>query len=95
MTYRLGPDLLEIPDEPDGPYCEVCGAELEWEACDQCGGEGGRDGDELMEEDPLWYRPDDYERCEHCDGRGGWLYCWNTNAPEHVAQRLEEERKER
>lgn len=39
------------------------------------GGEGGRDGYELQEEDPLWFGPDDWETCEQCNGKGGWPLC--------------------
>ncbi len=44
----------------------------EWIECDDCGGEGGRDGEELMQEDPLWYDIDDWEPCQTCHGKGGW-----------------------
>jgi hypothetical protein len=30
-----------------------------------------------MEEDPLWYTPSDFERCDICDGDGGYLVCPN------------------
>lgn len=56
--------------------CSHCGCcSSDWEECDACGGEGGHDGEELMQEDPLWYSPDDWERCEQCSGRGGWTMC--------------------
>jgi hypothetical protein len=48
---------------------------MTWEDCWSCGGEGGRDGDELMSEDPLWYSPDDYEVCDVCEGEGGFWIC--------------------
>lgn len=99
MTYRIGPDLIEIPieipDESHGPYCEVCGGELEWDDCDTCGGEGEFDWETLQFDDPLWYQPGDVERCSQCEGKGGWWYCWNTDAPAHTAQRLEEEKEDR
>ena len=57
--------------------CGLCGAELEWADCWQCGGAGGFTGDELMEDDPLWYTPSDFETCDICDGDGGYLVCPN------------------
>lgn len=63
-----GPDYEPIP-------CNRCGAELEWVDCQSCGGEGGRDEDDLMEEDPLWYDGVEWERCDDCRGEGGWLEC--------------------
>jgi DnaJ-class molecular chaperone len=79
MRTRIGPDLLEVPDdEPAGPPCTVCGAEMERIACNTCGGEGGRDSDALMEEDPLWYDGVEWERCEDCQGEGYYWLCWNA-----------------
>lgn len=63
----------------DGPYCPICGAELERVECDTCGGEGGFDGDQLMEEDPLWYDGVDWEDCSDCRGKGAFWEC--PNAP--------------
>lgn len=61
-------------DDLDTP-CHVCGHPLEWIECDTCNGEGGRDSDELMEEDPLWYDGVEWEDCSDCHGDGGWWYC--------------------
>lgn len=56
--------------------CKKCGCcEMEWVECWNCGGEGGRDGEELMMEDPLWYSEDDFEECDICNGKGGWNVC--------------------
>lgn len=76
---HIRPDLIETyEDAPDGPYCPHCGQELEYERCDAIGCEDGWiDSDTLMEEDPLWYGPDDTERCDQCDGKGGWWWCTN------------------
>ena len=62
-------------DEPDltCPRCKCC--DMIWEDCWNCGGEGGRDGDDLMSEDPLWYSPDDFEICDVCEGKGGFWIC--------------------
>lgn len=82
MTYRIGPDLIEVyEDEPGGPYCEHCGEELDREECDQCGGEGYFDWETLQDEDPLWYQPGDTERCEQCSGKGHWWLCRNRACP--------------
>jgi hypothetical protein len=69
----------ELPDDLEhigmGPDCAVCGNATSWLPCWNCGGEGGFDGEDLMEEDPLWYDPDEYEVCGECLGQGGWDYC--------------------
>ena len=64
-------------DEPSGPYCAACGAELDWEDCDQCGGEGEFDWETLQFDDPLWYDEDSVELCSQCAGKGGWWVCHN------------------
>lgn len=74
-------ELGELAEDA-GPWCGVCGAELERVECDTCGGEGGRDGDELMSEDPLWYDGVDWEDCADCKGQGAFWEC--PNAP-HLA----------
>jgi len=61
--------------------CKDCGQELDYIECDQCGGEGFFDGEQLMEEDPLWYDVDDTEDCEQCAGKGGWHWCTNRECP--------------
>jgi hypothetical protein len=58
--------------------CKDCGEEMEWEDCWSCGGEGGRDGEDLMMEDPLWYSEDDFKICDTCLGKGGYFVCHNT-----------------
>lgn len=71
------------PTEQDNhdPCCDVCGGYMEWEDCWNCGGKGGRDGDDLMAEDPLWYDEDDWEDCDICEGKGGYWLC--ANAKQH------------
>lgn len=68
-----------FPDELEnigmGPNCIHCGNPTSWLPCWNCGGEGGWDGEDLMEEDPLWYDIDDYRRCDECRGKGGHDYC--------------------
>ncbi len=68
-----------IYEDMEDEYCPTCGNSMDWEDCWNCGGTGGRDGDELMEEDPLWYSPDDWEDCDICKGQGGWLVCYNNH----------------
>ena len=63
-----------IPDDDIlCPRCECC--DMTWEDCWNCGGEGGRDGDELMSEDPFWWSPNDFEICDVCKGKGGFWIC--------------------
>lgn len=68
-------------DHGDGDswtVCARCGSsDVDRVDCWNCGGEGYRDGVDLMEEDPLWYGPDDIERCGECDGQGGWWECYS------------------
>lgn len=68
-----------LPDELEhigmGFDCAECGNPTSWLPCWNCGGEGGWDDEELMEEDPLWYGPGDYRRCDECRGKGGHPYC--------------------
>jgi hypothetical protein len=80
MSERIGPDLMVIPDEEFGPCCDVCGAEMDWEDCDRCGGEG-LDGHDCGEDACCCLYPEDNETCDQCEGRGGWWYCYN--APYH------------
>jgi hypothetical protein len=60
------------PPEHEAPCCEVCGSELEWIECWKCLGDAEFD---LYEEDPLAYAPGQTEKCDECDGEGGWLGC--------------------
>jgi hypothetical protein len=70
-----------LPDDLEhigmGPDCVECGNPTSWLPCWNCGGKGGWDDEELMEEDPLWYGPGDYRRCDECRGKGGHHYCLN------------------
>lgn len=63
-----------LPELAYGPSCTVCGSDMYYVECDQCGGDGFR---EVYEEDPLWYDEDDTETCEWCDGEGGAWFCLN------------------
>lgn len=59
--------------QDQGDYCPKCGAFMEWVSC----WNGCDDGEiDCYEEDPLWYTgPWRYQRCEVCQGEGGWLVC--------------------
>jgi hypothetical protein len=73
--------------EPD--LCPRCGCcSTTWEECWRCGGEGGDDGEALMEEDPLWYGPDDWRDCDICHARGGFRLCLGDcdEAGQHAAK---------
>lgn len=78
VDTRIGPDLMEVPEYEMGQGCPVCGAEMDFIECDHCGGEGGRDNDALMEEDPLWYDGVEWESCGECQGKGGWWHCYRA-----------------
>lgn len=62
-------DDYELDD--DAP-CPTCGEwKLRWRRCDQCD-EGYND---LYDEDPLWYDPDDQEACFECGATGIQRWC--------------------
>lgn len=71
--------LMENYNEP--ACCPHCEYELEWQDCDQCGGEGEFDWETLQFDDTLWYQPDDTEECAQCSGAGGWHWCPNRQCP--------------
>ncbi len=59
----------------DFETCQVCGFELEWVECWDCGGEGWIDE---YEDDAINYSEgEEYRRCSNCSGEGGWLECPN------------------
>ncbi len=64
---------------PDDGYPREDGL---WFDCHECGGEGEIN---RYEEDPLWYREDEWFVCELCDGKGGWLVAWAEYAKEKSA----------
>ena len=78
----IGPGSMEVSEYEMGmgELCRVCGAEMDWIECDHCDGEGGRDNDALMEEDPLWYDGVEWEDCTECDGKGGWWQCYQDHS---------------
>lgn len=38
--------------------------------CQTCGGYGVEYGEDLIEEDPLWWQPGDVIKCRNCGGSG-------------------------
>lgn len=74
MTFRIGPDFMEIYEEEHGPACEVCGCKMERVECDQCSGEGYW-GYDCGEDTCCCLDPEDNEECEQCDGEGYWWVC--------------------
>ena len=73
--------MTDIEEDDYDDDCPECGSYMQWIECHQCGGEGGRNGEDLMSEDPLWYSPDDFEVCDICNGKTGWYAC--SNAKNH------------
>lgn len=54
--------------------CAVCGAEMEWEECETCGGEGVC-GHDCGEDVCCCLYPEDNIPCDICDGVGGYYLC--------------------
>ena len=54
---------MELIEEIED-YCNKCHSGLMYYDCWSCGGEGGRGWDELQFEDPLWYSPRDFIKCD-------------------------------
>lgn len=88
LAKRLQEEGFVVRDRPSFPVyaesvtieiCTKCQAEVEYEDCWNCGGEGGRD---LYEEDPLAYLPDEWADCTECDGRGTNPFCPNCGVVE-------------
>ena len=71
-----GPDADYLDCSHDEPQaCPICGSDMTWESCWQCGGEGGFHDcgeDCCCCEDP---ENDLNEPCEECKGQGGYLQC--------------------
>lgn len=66
-----------VVNDENGPYCPICGAELERENCEAGCDEGLYDAHELY---PLEYGPGELETCECCGGEGGYWFCPNGHA---------------
>ena len=64
-----------VPDDEDDDeeeWCLICGGPMEWVNCYNCFGEGEFD---LYDMNPNEYEPGDIDRCEICQGKGGYLEC--------------------
>lgn len=71
MADGLKPIVLHDPDEEH--YCKICGADMEWVDCWECGGEGGFDEYDF---DPINVSPlEEIHICQICHGEGGYLQC--------------------
>jgi hypothetical protein len=78
---------MELTMEIDlyGPECPTCGADLEWEDCDELGCEDGEV--ELYDLDPLYYEPGDTQDCPSCGGTGGAYWCPLCQKPQPIVRR--------
>lgn len=65
--------------ERQGPACALHG-EKDWCECWQCGAAGVY-GHDCGEDCCVCLYPEDNERCDICNGAGGWWRCY-TCAPE-------------
>ena len=63
--------------------CVVHG-EMSWLECWQCGGDGVY-GHDCGEDCCVCFDPEDNERCDICDGKGGWYRCY-TCTPSTVEE---------
>lgn len=72
MTGRLTPDFDDQDDCDLAPECPVCYAQMEWEQCDACCGDGEIDA---YDEDPINESPGSFEPCRDCHGLGGFMQC--------------------
>lgn len=61
------------------PVCADGHGEKEWCKCWQCGAEGVF-GHDCGEDCCVCLHPEDNERCDICNGKGGWWRCY-TCAP--------------
>ena len=76
MIGRFNPDIDDYEYDDDGPYCDVCGCELDWEHCWYCGGEGYFDE---YDYDTINYAPgQELTPCPECHGTGNLDYCPNA-----------------
>lgn len=75
MNTHIWQHAEDYPDAQDDvdEFCPICGGYLEWVSCYSCFGAGEFD---LYDEDPINFSPgEEYERCEVCDGEGGYWVC--------------------
>lgn len=79
--------LCEAFDKKCCPRCKCC--EMDWQECEQCGGEGESEYGELYEEDPLYYDMSDTRRCDWCRGKGGHWHCSCDDNGKHATHEPE------
>jgi hypothetical protein len=70
----------QVGEDGHGPTCPHCGGCMEWEDCEECGGEGETAPGTLHDLDPPWYDPEDTGPCHLCLGSGGGWRCANSAA---------------
>lgn len=58
--------------------CAICHAEMEWDECACCGGDGYEDA---YDADPINGSPGDAVKCDYCDGKGGSFWCNTKSCP--------------
>jgi len=63
--------------------CKTCGYETEWRDCYNC--EDGFSGHDCGDDTCCCLNPVDNERCDICDGKGGWRVCGHCH-PEAVRE---------
>lgn len=72
-----GDGLYVGPEEESYPSCPTCGADLDWEYCDNC--EDGYSHHDCGEDTCCCLHPEDNVKCSMCDGYGGWYRCWEKH----------------
>ena len=60
MRGRLTPDFDDQDDCDLAPECPVCYAQMEWQDCDACGGDGEIDA---YDDDPINESPGSFDPC--------------------------------
>lgn len=71
------PIIQPFPPQDGREYdcqCARCGSSMDYEQCDQCGGEG-YDGHDCGEDCCACRYPEENVLCDICRGRGGWYCC--------------------
>ena len=61
--------------------CEICGADLDWQDCSECGGDGW---EVSWHTSPLGMFSE-WDACDLCGGEGGQWYCLDEHASWHRA----------
>lgn len=66
----------DYDDDPHGPACPLCGAEMWRERCWYCHGEGG--WHDCGEDCCCCLHPDTNIACPECGGEGGYWECYEV-----------------